>query len=169
MIVINFNKPEFEYDVHSMVKAFFAKEDVEMYYTCDPSEVEGKNVACTHRELANKKKMINSGNQVNAADKIGEINKSDSTNTADTFRKSKNEKMRTNGRIIKKKMPKRAKNGIKGGDSCALGLANRLKKRYNNSIEVGKSGALWKRVWKSGKTFLKIIDFLPRERRIGCL
>ena len=62
-----------------------------MYYTCDPSEVEGKNVACTHRELANKKKMINSGNQVNAADKIGEINKSDSTNTADTFRKSKNE------------------------------------------------------------------------------
>ena len=53
MIVINFNKPEFEYDVHSMVKAFFAKEDVEMYYTCEQTEVEGKNVACTHREIAN--------------------------------------------------------------------------------------------------------------------
>ena len=53
MIVINFNKPEFEYDVHSMVKAYFAKEDVEMYYTCDEAEVEGKNVACTHRELDN--------------------------------------------------------------------------------------------------------------------
>ena len=52
MIVINFNKPEFEYDVHSMVKAYFAKEDVEMYYTCDEAEVEGKNVACTHRELS---------------------------------------------------------------------------------------------------------------------
>jgi len=53
MIVINFNKPEFEYDVHSMIKAYFAKEDVEMYYTCDEAEVEGKNVACTHRELDN--------------------------------------------------------------------------------------------------------------------
>ena len=51
MIVINFNKPEFEYDVHSLVKAFLPKEDVEMYYTCDEAEVEGKNVACTHREL----------------------------------------------------------------------------------------------------------------------
>lgn len=51
MIVINFNKPEFEYDVHSLIKAFFPKEDVEMFYTCSKEEVEGKNVACTHREL----------------------------------------------------------------------------------------------------------------------
>ena len=51
MIVINFNKPEFEYDVHSMVKAYLPKEDVEMYYTCPLEEVEGKNVACTHREI----------------------------------------------------------------------------------------------------------------------
>ena len=51
MIIVNFNKPEFEYDVHSLIKAFFPKEDVEMYYTCAESEVEGKNVACTHREL----------------------------------------------------------------------------------------------------------------------
>ena len=53
MIVINFNKPEFEYDVHSMVKAYLPKEDVEMYYTCSPEEVAGRNVACTHREIAN--------------------------------------------------------------------------------------------------------------------
>ena len=53
MIVINFNKPEFEYDVHSMVKAYLPKEDVEMYYTCPLEEVEGKNVACTHREIEN--------------------------------------------------------------------------------------------------------------------
>ena len=53
MIVINFNKPEFEYDVHSMVKAYLPKEDVEMYYTCSLEDVEGKNVACTHRELEN--------------------------------------------------------------------------------------------------------------------
>ena len=52
MIVINFNKPEFEYDVHSMIKAYLPKEDVEMYYTCPLEEVEGKNVACTHREIA---------------------------------------------------------------------------------------------------------------------
>ena len=51
MIIVNFNKPEFEYDVHSLIKAFFPKEDVEMYYTCEKSEVEGKNVACTHREI----------------------------------------------------------------------------------------------------------------------
>jgi len=53
MIVINFNKPEFEYDVHSLIKAFFAKEDVEMYYTCDEAEVAGQNVACTHRNVEN--------------------------------------------------------------------------------------------------------------------
>lgn len=35
MIVINFNKPEFEYDVHSLIKAFFPKEDVKMCYTCE--------------------------------------------------------------------------------------------------------------------------------------
>ena len=43
MIVINFNKPEFEYDVHSMVKAYLPKEDVEMYYTCPLEDVEGNS------------------------------------------------------------------------------------------------------------------------------
>ena len=50
MIVIIFNKPEFEYDVHSLMKAFYPKEDMEMYYTLeDVSEEE--HVACTHRKL----------------------------------------------------------------------------------------------------------------------
>lgn len=48
MIIVLFNKPEFEYDVHSLIKAFFPKEDVEMYYTCGEAEVESRNVACTH-------------------------------------------------------------------------------------------------------------------------
>lgn len=47
MITIKLNKPEFEYDVHSLIKAFFPKEDVEMVYT-DESSVEGRNVACTN-------------------------------------------------------------------------------------------------------------------------
>jgi len=68
MIVINFNRPEFEYDVHSLVKAFLPKEDVEMFYTCAKEEVEDKNVACTHRELetedAETKKRIENAEHV---------------------------------------------------------------------------------------------------------
>lgn len=48
MINVNLNKPELEYDIHSLIKAFFPKEDVEMYYT---SEVNGQNVACTNHAL----------------------------------------------------------------------------------------------------------------------
>ena len=40
MIVINFNKPEFEYDVHSLIKAFFPKEDVKMLYEKNDEEAE---------------------------------------------------------------------------------------------------------------------------------
>ena len=50
MITIIFNKPDFEYDVHSLVKAFFPQEDVEMFYTCSQEELGGRNVACTHHE-----------------------------------------------------------------------------------------------------------------------
>lgn len=52
MIFVFFNKPDYEYDVHSLIKAFFPKEDVELYYTCPEEEVEGKNVACMHREAS---------------------------------------------------------------------------------------------------------------------
>ena len=34
MIVVIFNKPDFEYDVHSLLKEFFPQEDVQMYYSC---------------------------------------------------------------------------------------------------------------------------------------
>lgn len=50
MITVFFNRPEFEYDVHSLIKAFFPKEDIKMYYTCSPKEVKGQNLACTHHE-----------------------------------------------------------------------------------------------------------------------
>ena len=33
MIGISFNKREFEYDAYTLVKAFYPKEDIEMYYT----------------------------------------------------------------------------------------------------------------------------------------
>ncbi|MCM1107291.1 MAG: coproporphyrinogen dehydrogenase HemZ [Blautia sp.] len=49
MIYVFFDRPDFEYDVHSLVKAFFPKEDVALYYTCPEEEVVGKNVACMHR------------------------------------------------------------------------------------------------------------------------
>lgn len=51
MIIVLFNKPEFEYDVHSLIKAFYPKEDVEMFYTCSEESVEGQNLACTHHEV----------------------------------------------------------------------------------------------------------------------
>ncbi len=51
MIVIFFNKPDFEYDVHSLLKEFFPQEDVQMYYSCSPDEVSGRNLACTHHEM----------------------------------------------------------------------------------------------------------------------
>ena len=35
MIQVLLNKTEFEYDIHSLIKAFFPKEDVEIYYTED--------------------------------------------------------------------------------------------------------------------------------------
>ena len=38
MIVVVFNKPDFEYDVHSLLKEFFPHEDVQMYYSCPPDE-----------------------------------------------------------------------------------------------------------------------------------
>ena len=51
MIVVVFNKPDFEYDVHSLLKEFFPQEDVQMYYSCSPDEVSGRNLACTHHEM----------------------------------------------------------------------------------------------------------------------
>lgn len=48
MIAVVFSKPAFEYDVHSLIKAFYPKEDVQMYYTCPEEEVGETNIACRH-------------------------------------------------------------------------------------------------------------------------
>ena len=58
MILVTFNKPDFEYDVHSLIKAFFPKEDVEMYYSCSPEEVAGQNLACTHHEIGKDEDLL---------------------------------------------------------------------------------------------------------------
>lgn len=47
MIVVTFNKPDFEYDVHSLLKEFFPKEDIQMYYREPANFSESKNLACT--------------------------------------------------------------------------------------------------------------------------
>ncbi len=54
MILILFSKPEFEYDIHSLVKAFYPEAEINMFYTCDPNLVKDVNVACTHHELGEK-------------------------------------------------------------------------------------------------------------------
>ena len=50
MIIVLFNKPEFEYDVHSLIKAFYPKEEVQMYYTSAEADTSKENLACTHHE-----------------------------------------------------------------------------------------------------------------------
>lgn len=55
MIFVFFNQPDYEYEVHSLIKAFFPREDVELYYTCSEEAVQGKNVACMHRDAGDLK------------------------------------------------------------------------------------------------------------------
>ena len=47
MITVTLNRTEFEYDIHSLIKAFFPKEDVELYYTKE-AHADEKNGACTN-------------------------------------------------------------------------------------------------------------------------
>lgn len=47
MIIVTFNKPDFEYDVHSLLREFFPKEDIQMYYREPANFSESKNLACT--------------------------------------------------------------------------------------------------------------------------
>ena len=51
MITVNLNRTEFEYDIHSLLKAFFPKEDVEICYTAE-AHADEKNVACTNHSVA---------------------------------------------------------------------------------------------------------------------
>lgn len=52
MINVTLNRTEFEYDIHSLLKAFFPKEDVGIYYTKE-AKAEEKNVACTSHFVGN--------------------------------------------------------------------------------------------------------------------
>ena len=54
MITVTLNRTEFEYDIHSLIKAFFPKEEVELYYTKD-AHAEEKNVACTNHSADKEK------------------------------------------------------------------------------------------------------------------
>lgn len=73
MIVVIFNKPDFEYDVHSLLKEFFPQEDVQMYYSCPPEEVSGRNLACTHHEMTGDgKKEFADADQVFRIDYVGD-------------------------------------------------------------------------------------------------
>ena len=47
MITVTLNRTEFEYDIHSLIKAFFPKEDVELY-SAKEAHADEKNVACTN-------------------------------------------------------------------------------------------------------------------------
>ncbi len=51
MIYVEINRPEFEYDIHSLLKAFYPKEEVELTYT-DPKALEGRNLAWTNHAAA---------------------------------------------------------------------------------------------------------------------
>ena len=51
MIIVTFNKPDFEYDVHSLLKEFFPKEDIQMYYREPANFSESKNLACTSQQM----------------------------------------------------------------------------------------------------------------------
>ena len=64
MILVIFNKPDFEYDVHSLLKAFFPKEEIQMYYSCPPEEVEGQNLACTHHELGSDPDLLQGADHI---------------------------------------------------------------------------------------------------------
>ena len=48
---------------NSLLKEFFPQEDVQMYYSCPPEEVSGRNLACTHHEMSGdgKKEFADAG------------------------------------------------------------------------------------------------------------
>ena len=73
MITVNLNRTEFEYDIHSLLKAFFPKEDVEIYYTAE-AHADEKNVACTNHfaENANEEQLMDDALEAGADDIITE-------------------------------------------------------------------------------------------------
>ena len=66
MITVTLNRTEFEYDIHSLIKAFFPKEDVELYYTKE-AHADEKNVACTNHS-AEQEEAVSSHFSIDYAD-----------------------------------------------------------------------------------------------------
>lgn len=58
MIHVTLNRTEFEYDIHSLLKAFFPKENVQIYYTKE-AKADEKNVACTSHLEGNEEDATN--------------------------------------------------------------------------------------------------------------
>lgn len=55
MIAIILSKPEFEYEIYALIKAFYPREEAEIYYDCAEEELRESRAACDHhdqRELA---------------------------------------------------------------------------------------------------------------------
>ena len=56
MILVYYNQPFFEYDVHSLIKAFFPKDEVQMYYLFAGEEAR-ENLACMHKETKSEEEL----------------------------------------------------------------------------------------------------------------
>ena len=56
MILVYYNQPFFEYDVHSLIKAFFPKDEVQMYYLFAGEEAR-ENLACMHKEAKSEEEL----------------------------------------------------------------------------------------------------------------
>ena len=114
MIVVVFNKPDFEYDVHSLLKEFFPQEDVQMYYSCSPDEVEGKNLACTHHEMTDDGvKEFADASQVFKIDYVGDeiavewtLNRTGGNNSmTDEMQQADESDIKTAGKVYAQKYP----------------------------------------------------------------
>lgn len=58
MIAILLNKPEFEYEIHSLIKAFFPNETAEIYYDCEEEVLEAQKAACEHHDRNEWKRLV---------------------------------------------------------------------------------------------------------------
>ena len=56
MILVYYNQSVFEYDVHSLIKAFFPKDEVQMYYLFAGEEAR-ENLACMPKEAQSEEEL----------------------------------------------------------------------------------------------------------------
>ena len=74
MITVSLNEADFEYDIHSLVKAFYPKEDVKVFADSEKiAEVEEKETPLFHMEvLFSRAENVISASVLNAKAKTGE-------------------------------------------------------------------------------------------------